>query len=747
MAPRQSLAARQGRAGASSSGTAAPAMESAMHRQAHALFERARKALLDRVPLSRAQFSDIVALAVDARMAESDRRALAEALAEHPQGVSALYSLAGNKGATVEALSIVAAAVALRHTIDIEKSEIPQVLALPEPVRLAVALAQQALDAQNLQFHGRHRSGFYRLDLAPASHSRLFAQALQLFAPLANDKELLRLAGEEFQRWKPAWGNFAERTHSDPAIRLQALKRTLADMQLPPVLQRIADGDPTHRGALARVTHQQWAFDAAVMFGGLQPSGLAGLEGTLQSLARLHAPQLRQQLAERLALQVHAGDDARGHLRFAAPFRRPHMRSLAIALHPLFAQAGSPAQPSAQLLEVLGASDLKNGRWLHRALKDLTLLADSECDLSHEQRRQLLEHALPAGGTVSQRCRGFLENLRFLAIAVQCTAVQEGEPPSAVLGMLASLAQSPSKPASIKSAIEPALRLAMPGAGGRNESPESLAGWNAVLSSWRQPEALIVHAQNIRSNLDEVDGQEAVLNALDRFADSAVWPQEGLARFRALRYSTNESAHLADIEKLAPEAYAQWKRPVALEASAHPLPVEDTDNPEDLLLCGTDVASCQSVEEDTQYSKALMGYVIDGKYRMLVLRAHDGTIAARRMVRLLLDEAAGQPVLYVEKLYANTGMQADGPEDQALMQLARRKADAMGCALVCAAPQSRDEEGETLPAYGGVLKSLGSPAPYEYVDAKHIDADDKERAAGGVVEGGQYTVKNAYRLQ
>lgn len=745
MAPRQPLAARQGGAQDSSCSAAAQASESAVQRQARALFERARQALLDRVPLSSRQFSDIVALAVDSRVAESDRRALAEAVAEHPQGLSALYSLASKEGATVEALSIVAAAVARRHQIGLEKSEIPEIFALPEPVRLAVALAQQARDAENLQFHGRHRSGFYRLDLAPASHSRLFAQALQLFAPLATREELRRLAGEEFQRWKPVWGSFTEMTHSDPAIRLQALKKTLAGMQLPPVLQRIADGDPTHRGALARATHQQWAFEAAVMFGGLQPSGLAGLEGTLQSLARLHAPHLRRQLTERLVLPAHAGDDARGYLEFSAPFHRPHMRSLAIALHPLFAQADSPARPSPQLLEVLASSDLKNGRWLHRALKDLTLLEDSECDLSHEERRQLLEHALPASGTGSQRCRAFLDNLRFISIAVQCATGEDAQS-WAVLGMLTDLAQSRNRPASMQSVIEPALRLAMPGAGARDESTESLAGWNAFLSFWRQPEALIVHAQNIRSNLDEDDGREAVLNALDRFADSAVWSQEGLARFQALRYATNESAHLAEIERLAPEAYAQWKRPVALEASAHPFPVEDTDHPEDLLLCGTEIASCQSVNDDAQYSKALMGYVIDGKYRMLVVRAHDGTIAARRMVRLLLDEAAGQPVLYVEKLYAHTGMQAEGLEDQALMQLARRKAEAMGCALVCAAPESNEED-ETLPAYGGVLTSLGSPAPFEYVDADHIDADDEEQDEGGVVEGGRYTVENAHRLQ
>ncbi|GKS89643.1 hypothetical protein [Acidovorax sp. SUPP2539] len=741
MAPRQSLAARQGGAQASSSGAAARATESAVQRQAHALFERARKALLDRVALSSGQFSDIVALAVDSRMGEAERRALAEALAGHPRGLSALYSLEKMEGATVEALSIVAAAVAGRHRFDLEKRRIPELLALPEPVRLAVALAQQALDAKNMQFHGRHRSGFYQLDLAPASHSRMFAQAMRLFVPLATREELARLVGEEFQRWKPVWGSFTEMTHSDPAVRLHALQKILAGMQLQPVLQRVVDGDPIHRGAQARATHQQWALEAAVMFGGLPPSGLAALEGSLQSLARLHAPLLRRQLTERLALPAHAGDDARDYLQFSVPFHRPHMRSLAIALYPLFA---SPARPPAELLKILGSSDLKNSHWLHRALKDLLLLADSECDLSHEERRQLLEHALPPGATVSP-CRGFLDNLRSIAIAVQCATGEDAQS-SMVLDKLTDLARSPDRPASIKDAIAPVLRLAMPGVGAQDAGPESLVAWKAFLSSWRQPEALIVHAQNIRSNLDEDEGKEAVLNALNGFADSAVWSRDGLAQFRAMRYATNASPHLAEIEKQAPEAYAQWKKPAVLETVAQAFAVEDTDHPEDLLLCGTDVASCQSVNDDAMRSKALMGYVIDGKYRMLMARAPDGTIAARRMVRLLLDEATGRPVLYVEKLYANTGIEADSPADKALVQLARCKADAMGCALVCAASGSNEED-ETLPAYEGLLKSLGSPAPFEYVDADHIDADDEEQDEGGVVKGGRYTVENAYRLQ
>lgn len=745
MAPRQSLAAGHGESEASASSTSARPAASAVERQAHALFVRALEALQARWPLSECQFSDIVALAVDSRMAEESRRALAQALAQHPQGLSVLHSLGRNERATPDALSIVAAAVARRHQIDLTRGKVPkEVRALPEPVRLAVALAQQALDVERMQFHGRHLSGFYDLDLTLVSRSRLFAQAIRLAAPLANSQEFTLLGGQEFQRWRSGCDEIDGVTDPDPEIRLRAVQETLARMPLHPVLQAIADSGPADQGVVIRVAHQQWALDASFMLGSVSSKGLHDLQDTLRSLERLHAPHLRGPLTKLLASNVHASGDAEEYLRFAVRFQRPHMRNLAIVLYPLFERGKGPASPSPELVAVLGSSDLKNSRLLHRALTDLILLAESSCGLSYRQRCQLLEHAVPDDDTVSLRCRGFLENLRFLALALRFDDEVDMES-SAVPDLLIELANSQEKPASIEALITPVLRHAMPGAGGQSETPESQEYWEVFLSSWRQPVALIAYAQNIRTNLDEDDGSEAVLQALDRFADSAVWSEDGLAKFRALRYASTGSEHLAKIERNAQQAYAQWREPAMPGDASGSYVVEDSDHPEDLLLCGTEVLSCQAVDQLPKTNKALMGYALDGKYRMLVIRGHDGAISARRMVRLLVDESSGQPVLYVEKLYANAGIKPDGPADMALLQLARRKAEAMGCALVCGALPESSGQGAQLPMYGGVLKSLGSPAPFEYVDAAHVG--ENEAAGDGVVEGGKYTVINAYRLQ
>ncbi len=146
------------------------------------------------------------------------------------------------------------------------------------------------------------------------------------------------------------------------------------------------------------------------------------------------------------------------------------------------------------------------------------------------------------------------------------------------------------------------------------------------------------------------------------------------------------------------------------------LDVVDTDHHEDLLLCGTEIAgSCQHVSGEPDMNKALLGYVIDGKYRMLAAKHHDDgplaaqqRLAARRMLRLLVTED-GMPALHLERLYANPGIREGDAVDKALVELAKAKAADMGCALF--ADSDDDSKQQTL-------ASLDSRAPFEYVDAE-----------------------------
>jgi hypothetical protein len=108
-----------------------------------------------------------------------------------------------------------------------------------------------------------------------------------------------------------------------------------------------------------------------------------------------------------------------------------------------------------------------------------------------------------------------------------------------------------------------------------------------------------------------------------------------------------------------------------------------------------------------------MGYVLDGKYRMLAIKSADERLMGRRMLRLLWDEKEKEPVLHLERLYSNPGLPAK--YEQALIELAWQKAQQMGCKLV-----SHDDSLKSDGDYGAPLKAYPTPWPFEYVDAQGL---------------------------
>lgn len=153
--------------------------------------------------------------------------------------------------------------------------------------------------------------------------------------------------------------------------------------------------------------------------------------------------------------------------------------------------------------------------------------------------------------------------------------------------------------------------------------------------------------------------------------------------------------------------------------------LKDSDDPCDLLLCGTEVAgSCQIVSGDPYYNKCLVAYLLDGKNRLLVIKDKDGVIQGRSVFRLLWD--GKRPVLFLEKCYPailNESLK------EKLLEFAKERAKALNLPLLTM-------EYGSGPRYREKLQSLGGKAPYEYVDAGdgiHIDS--------------MWSIKNAMMIQ
>jgi lambda repressor-like predicted transcriptional regulator len=138
--------------------------------------------------------------------------------------------------------------------------------------------------------------------------------------------------------------------------------------------------------------------------------------------------------------------------------------------------------------------------------------------------------------------------------------------------------------------------------------------------------------------------------------------------------------------------------------------VEETDNPIDLLLLGTEVAgSCQRIDGLPALNCCLMGYCLDGKIRTLVVKDEVGRIKYRALMKLLLIEEEGvlKPAIFVDRIYPFNIPTVSA----AFIEVAKAKAKVMGVSLYV----EGDDE---------TLTSLGNIAKIEYVDPQRIGVTD-----------------------
>ncbi len=136
--------------------------------------------------------------------------------------------------------------------------------------------------------------------------------------------------------------------------------------------------------------------------------------------------------------------------------------------------------------------------------------------------------------------------------------------------------------------------------------------------------------------------------------------------------------------------------------------ISESDNPCDLLLIGTEIkGSCQRVDGDPQINKCLLGYLMNGEIKAIVVKDHNNRIVARSMLRLLWDDNKQAPVLFLERYYSNVN---DLSVKNAIEKWAVDKAKKMNIPLV-----SKEWGGDDI--YVGEVQFLGGYAPFVYTDA------------------------------
>lgn len=206
-------------------------------------------------------------------------------------------------------------------------------------------------------------------------------------------------------------------------------------------------------------------------------------------------------------------------------------------------------------------------------------------------------------------------------------------------------------------------------------------------------------------DIQDVKGQQTILEGLRKLVNKGILSEQEKTVF------TNDI--VGRIKDLGEGA--QPRRTSAFVAV-------DTDDPFDLLLCGTEVSgSCQNVTGTPDLNKGLLGYLMDGKIRLLAVKDKaTGVIITRTMMKLEWDAVGKHPVIFLERFYG------DNPEHQkALIDLAKEKARMLGGGI----PTLNQAVGGA--PYDRSLQALGGPAPFEYTDS-----------GGGCCADGRYVITN-----
>ena len=132
----------------------------------------------------------------------------------------------------------------------------------------------------------------------------------------------------------------------------------------------------------------------------------------------------------------------------------------------------------------------------------------------------------------------------------------------------------------------------------------------------------------------------------------------GESEYKALRYSVGNNPHLQVV--FSPKSgksslEKEWKESLPdeeLTIGEKKWFVVDTDDVRDILFCGIG-GSCLNHAGAPEVNKALLGYMRDGKRRMIAVKDAKGKINARCMLLLVLDKD-NLPVLLQEPTYGSS---------------------------------------------------------------------------------------------
>lgn len=232
------------------------------------------------------------------------------------------------------------------------------------------------------------------------------------------------------------------------------------------------------------------------------------------------------------------------------------------------------------------------------------------------------------------------------------------------------------------------------------------------------------------TRLTELTGSERV-NALEANRKCLKWFVEGT--YQQHRHDEDKNPHLKAIFEKFPDLRQAWvKSPARKVADLVPqaddtfkeFDIIDTQDPSDILLIGVEAHQCMNLFGRLYRVKGLLGFLMDGKTHVIVVKNAKGEIRGEAELQLMWDKQNDRPVLLLEEICtaAGSGTKEENDVNLALHAYAKERAQALKLDLVGHYEGSEGNFNYNVPRpeeytnYNGSVSSLGTSSPIEYVN-------------------------------
>lgn len=483
-----------------------------------------------------------------------------------------------------------------------------------------------------------------------------------------------------------------------------------------------AHGDSETRNALG-----SWSWYAALRLAGLPAMEQQPLRETFQPILAAirdwREPEVRPVLTDRLAEALGTARSRQRLVDISAGLSKRHTHVFRASLCTLSMEDSGWDPLIKQLSELVSTDVFKDTECCRPILHALEKLIQAK-HLSPQVRQRLLALYLsPQRGR--EEAAAVARRIPSLSGLLSLVMHPNGEIRRRVNSTLLAL----KKPADVDMALADSFFHVLDRKPDTENAKKAFTEkFNKYNQRSRYSNGIMYYAVSLFLHLPEGEEKQEIFKVLNAFIDDAVMSDDPKAALIKRRSDRNSSAHLSEAHGIDAKVTDRWlhlekKIPLselqegnialaqAKKRDFSAWTMEFVNEPEDYLLCGTEAGGkCQKIQASPKFNKALLGYAMQGKCRLLAMKSPDGKIQGRAIVRLGIDPQTKKLVMHLERPYSSPGT----PEntDAIILEFARKMANEIGLPLMTHSDSYPGGE-----VYPNSLRFYPDSAACEYVDS------------------------------